>query len=95
MENKILNKLETIERYSLLAAKNVLCLDEAALFTGLSKSHLYKLTCTNKIPYYKPMGKMCYFNRIELEQWLQQNRCATDAELNMKAQTYCMKGGKL
>jgi hypothetical protein len=41
------------------------------------------------IPHYKPMGKMCYFNRLELEQWLLQNRVATSAELTEKAQQYC------
>ena len=28
MEHEILNKLEAIERYTLLAAKNVLCFDD-------------------------------------------------------------------
>lgn len=35
-------QLDRIEKYSLLAAKNVLCFDDVALLTGLSKSHLYK-----------------------------------------------------
>ncbi|MCD8295454.1 MAG: helix-turn-helix domain-containing protein [Clostridia bacterium] len=60
---------------------------------GISKSYLYKLTMKQQIPHYKPMGKMCYFNRVELEQWLQSNRCATANELNQQAQSYCMKGG--
>ena len=36
MEHEILNKLEAIERYTLLAAKNVLCFDDVALLTGFS-----------------------------------------------------------
>ena len=36
---------------------------------------------------------MCYFNRSELEQWLQSNRVSTDDEVGQKAQEYCMKGG--
>ena len=60
--------------------KEVLTSDEAAAYMGVSKSYLYKLTMRKQIPHYKPMGKMCYFNRAELEEWLQQNRCATDAE---------------
>ena len=47
-------QLDRIEKYSLLAAKNVLCFDDVALLTGLSKSHLYKLTCSHQIPHYKP-----------------------------------------
>lgn len=59
----------------------------------VSKSYLYKLTMRKQIPHYKPMGKMCYFNRAELEEWLQQNRCATDAELSQKAAVYCQRKG--
>lgn len=74
--------------------KEVLTSDEAARYLGISKSYLYKLTMMQKIPHYKPMGKMCYFNRLELEGWLQSNRVATDAELSQQAHTFCMKGGR-
>lgn len=73
--------------------KEVLTSDEAAAYMGISKSYLYKLTMKKQIPHYKPMGKICYFNRVELEQWLQTNRVATEAELNTRAQNYCQKGG--
>lgn len=73
--------------------KEVLTAEEAASYLGMSKSYLYKLTMGRKIPFYRPMGKMVYFNRKELEQWLQANRCATDEELNEQAQAYCMKKG--
>lgn len=75
--------------------KEVLTSDEAAKYMGVSKSYLYKLTMRQEIPHYKPMGKMVYFNRHELEKWLQCNRVATDEELTQQAQTYCMKGGVL
>ena len=42
-------KINQILAYSLLAAKNVLTLEDAALLTGLSKSTLYKLTCSHQI----------------------------------------------
>lgn len=58
---------------------------------GISKSYLYKLTMRQQIPHYKPMGKMCYFNRAELEQWLQGNRVATSSEISQRAQAYCAK----
>lgn len=75
--------------------KEVLTSDEAARYMGISKSHLYKMTMQQKIPHYKPTGKMCYFNRQELEGWLQSNRVATNDELEQQAQAYCMKkGGK-
>lgn len=71
--------------------KEVLTSEEAARYLGISKSYLYKLTMQQKIPHYKPLGKMCYFNRQELEAWLQTNRVATDEEINRDAQAYCMK----
>ncbi len=55
-----------------LASKMVLTFDEAVQFTGLSKSYLYKLTCKQKVPHYKPSGKLLYFNREELQSWLLQ-----------------------
>ena len=78
---------------TLFCTKEVLTSDEAARYMGISKSYLYKLTMRQQIPHYKPMGKMCYFNRAELENWLQNNRIITDAELNERATAYCMKGG--
>lgn len=76
--------------------KEVLTSDEAAKYMGVSKSYLYKLTMRQRIPHYKPMGKMVYFNRLELEQWLQNNRVSTATEISQQAQAFCMKkGGKL
>ena len=75
--------------------KEVLTSDEAARYMGVSKSYLYKLTMTQQIPHYKPMGKMCYFNREELQNWLQSNRVATADEISQQAQAYCIrKGGR-
>ena len=79
---------------TLFCTKEVLTSDEAARYMGISKSYLYKLTMRQQIPHYKPMGKMCYFNRAELENWLQNNRVATDEEITERANNYCMKGGK-
>ena len=75
--------------------KEVLTCEEAARYLGMSKSYLYKLTMRQQIPHYKPLGKMCYFNRVELEQWLQSNRVATQEEIRQQAQSYCMKKGGL
>lgn len=78
---------------TLFCSKEVLTSDEAAKYMGISKSYLYKLTMRHEIPFYRPTGKMCYFNRTELEAWLQQNRCATAAEIADEANRFCMKGG--
>ena len=77
----------------IFCTKEVLTSDEAAKYMGVSKSYLYKLTMRQQIPHYKPMGKMCYFNRLELEQWLQNNRVSTSTEISQQAQAYLKKGG--
>lgn len=75
------------------ASKEVFTSEEAAKYMGISMSYLYKLTMRQQIPHYKPMGKMCYFNRHELEEWLQSNRVSSSDEISRKAQAYCMKKG--
>lgn len=85
-------KINQILVYSLLAAKNVLTLEDVALLTGLSRSHLYRLTCTHQIPYYKPNGKQIYFDRGEVEAWMKQNRVATRQEAEQAAVAYVVTG---
>ena len=95
---KLIEKIEKVEKYTLLAAKNVLNFEDVALLTGLSKSHLYRLTCTHQIPHYKPNGKQLYFDRAEVEAWMKQGKIATDEEVEQRAATYIVtgkqKGGK-
>lgn len=95
MAEELKQVADLITANTIFCTKEVLTSDEAARYLGISKSYLYKLTMGQKIPHYKPMGKMCYFNRVELESWLQSNRVATADEIAEQAQTYCMKkGGK-
>lgn len=93
MSEELKQMAELISANIINCIKEVLTTDEAARYLGVSKSYLYKLTMQQKIPHYKPLGKMCYFNRQELEQWLQINRIATGDEISQKAQSYCMKKG--
>lgn len=86
---------DKVAEESSYTSKEVLTSDEVSRYMGISLSYLYKLTMHHKIPHYKPLGKMCYFNRVEVEKWLQSNRVATDEELNGRATAYCMKGGAL
>ena len=93
MENDLQKVADLITAKVSLNTKEVLTSDEAASYMGVSKAYLYKLTMGRKIPHYKPMGKMCFFNRKEIEMWLQANRVATDEELSQDAQAYCIKKG--
>lgn len=92
MADDLIQVADMVTANTIFCTKEVLTSDEAAKYMGISKSYLYKLTMKQQIPHFKPMGKMCYFNRLELEQWLQSNRIATETEINQKAQSFCMKG---
>lgn len=87
--------LQNVERNTLLAAKKVLTLEDVALLTGISKSYLYKMTYRKELPYYKPNGKLIYFDRKEVEEWMLQNRVCTNAEAERKAVVYVARKGGL
>lgn len=80
----------------LTLSKTVLNLDEVCSLTGLSKSHIYKLSHWNKIPHYKQC-KHLFFDRTEIENWLKANRFKPSDELKKEAATFVTlnrKGGK-
>ncbi len=67
--------------------KAFLTFSEAAEFLGIAKSTLYKFTASNMIPFSKPNGKIIYFSKKQLEDWVL-SKC-TDPELeNNRAITY-------
>ena len=49
---------------------------EAAKFLGIKVSYLHKLMMRRVIPYYKPNGKLCFFDKAELEAWMKNVRVA-------------------
>lgn len=65
-------RLDKIEAM-LFANKGMLTSQEAADYMGISLSMLYKMTSTLEIPHYKPRGKMVYFDKHELEDWMRKN----------------------
>lgn len=83
-------KLDRIERLTLLAAKPVLDIEEAALFTGFSVGHLYRLTSGKGIPHYKKDRKL-YFKKTELEEWMLESRILTNDQIDAKAQAYILR----
>ena len=81
---------DLIQRISVLedvlcAAKEVLTLEEAAVFMGISRSTLYKMTHNNVIPFYRPNGKLIYFEKSELLAWMRKNRVSTNEEVSGNA----------
>ena len=91
-EKRIMDAIEEIKKYSLMAAKEVLLVDDVSILTGISKSTIYKMTCNRSIPHYKPNGKCLYFDKREIENWMRQNRVNTNEEAEQKALAYILKG---
>lgn len=85
---QINQRLDKLEKLTLLSAKNILCIDEVALLTGLSKARLYHLVNDNVIPYSKPQGKL-YFDKSEIEKWMMSSPVRTNRELSSESSTYC------
>jgi len=83
-------RLSRIENM-LLSQKTVLSFEEASVYTGLSKSHLYKLTSTGGIPCYKPTGKKLYFEKAELDEWLLRNKKISQDEIDEMAENHVMR----
>lgn len=65
-------RLQAVEQ-RLFKEKTVLSTTEACQYMGIAESYLYKLTSAKKIPHYKPNGRMIYFDKYELDQWLLSN----------------------
>lgn len=82
-------RIEALERNAMLAGianKQVLTAQEAAIYLGWSMSYLYKKTQFKEIPHYCPTGKMLYFDRLELEEWMKRNRVSSNEEILYKVQ---------
>ena len=71
--NPRLLTIEHVDRFY-SEVKTVLSVAEACDYLGITESHMYKLTSGGKIPHYKPTGKLIYFCRSELDDWLLHNR---------------------
>ena len=78
------SRVQTLENLC-YSAKEVLNLEEAACFLGIAKSTLYKMTHENRIPFYKPAGKLIYFEKSVLLDWIRSNRVMSEAELQEAA----------
>lgn len=95
-EDKILEEISELKKLTLLGVKEALTLDDVSVMTGLSKSHIYKLTASKLIPFYKPNNKNLFFSKKEVEAWMLQGRVNTNTEAEQQAIAYCVaneKGG--
>lgn len=66
----ILKKLSTLEELLKKKDDKPLTFREACSYLGYAPSYLYKLTYRKVIPHYKPTGKMIFFSKNELDEWV-------------------------
>jgi len=66
----IIEKLNYIEKMLAEHNNEPVSFKQAAVYLDMSESCLYKLTCKNQIPHYKPNGKRIYFNKTDLKEWV-------------------------
>ena len=69
-------------------SKELLTMDEASSFLGLSKSYVFKMTSAGLIPHYKPLGKVIYFERSVLKEWIRQHPGKTKDDIVTAANNY-------
>ncbi len=50
--------------------KEVLTLEESAIYCDISVSHMYRLSCDNQLHFTKPGGKRAYIARATLNDWM-------------------------
>ena len=75
------NKLENL----CYMTKEVLNLEEASAFLGIAKSTLYKMTHLNQLPYFKPAGKLIFFEKKALLDWVRGARAMSEEEIRLEA----------
>jgi excisionase family DNA binding protein len=86
----ILERLDRLEKL-LIGSKEVLTFDEACDYTGISRSYLYKLTASGRIPHSKPNGKMLFFEKRKLVDWLIQNKRKSKKDIEAEAVAYAIR----
>ena len=69
-KNEILTKLNELETLLKKKDDKPLSFKEACTYLGFAPSYLYKLTYRKVIPHYKPTGKMLFFSKCELDEWI-------------------------
>ena len=77
-------KIDRIEKFILtnqISQKEILSVSEASVYMEISMSYLYKLTSKNEIPFSKPMNKLIYFKKTDLDAWMLSNRKQSKHEI--------------
>ena len=75
--DEVRNQLEGMKHLH----KTIFNTEEASEYTSLAPSYVDKLCSKRLMPFYQPRGKLKYFKREELDNWLLRNRKDTIDEM--------------
>ena len=81
--SSIKQELKKLSNQKQLNSKEVLSFEEAVKHLNVSKSFLYKMTSEGKIAFSKPSGKLIYFKKTDLDNWMLSNRSESIEEIEM------------
>lgn len=88
VKNQVAAEVNRIVAAHQTEEKEILTMEEAAEFLGLSRSYLYKVTKAELIPYYKPLGKIIYFEKSVLKDWIRSHKGKSKADVTAAAASY-------
>ncbi|SEJ40378.1 transcriptional regulator, AlpA family [Myroides marinus] len=96
-KNQIIHQQRELKEaigFNLIQQKEMINVQELSDYIGMSTSSIYKLVYNNVIPFYKPNGKILYFDREEINTWLRQNKSQSVAQIEQQALDYSLKNRK-
>lgn len=87
VEPEVINeRLKSIEE-TLYTTKDILNMKEVCQYLDISQSLLYKLTCSGEIPHFKPRGKMIFFEKKELIEWIKKSNLLSSEIIKSSSKT--------
>ncbi len=89
---QVLQKLSTLENLLKKKDDKPLTFKEACAYLGYAPSYLYKLTYRKVIPHYKPTGKIIFFSKNEMDQWIYKSR-VQNSEISSQKENDKIEGG--
>lgn len=96
-KNQIIHQQRELKEaigFNLIQQKEMINVQELSDYIGMSTSSIYKLVYNNIIPFYKPNGKILYFDREEINTWLRQNKSQSASQIEQQALEYSLKNRK-
>ena len=70
------------------SGNEVLTLQEAAQYMGIARSSLYKMTSNQTIPFYRPNGKLIFFDKADILTWIRKYRVFSTEEIEEEARRH-------